>query len=100
MRLTIWYGANEPRSVKSALMVRSVIVPAPWWPTIAVPLIAEMSTALPDECSETLPDVVRKLWPDLRQLIVGWRPESARNSSVASTRRSIWPVAMSLRPAS
>ena len=32
-------------------------------------------------------------------MTVGLRPEAARNSSVASTRRSIWPVRMSLAPA-
>ena len=33
----------------------SVIEPSPWWPRIGIPLIIAMSTALPDECAETLP---------------------------------------------
>ena len=33
----------------------SVIEPVPWWPRIGVPLIAAMSTALPELWCETLP---------------------------------------------
>ena len=47
IRLMIWWGTNSPCSVSSARIVRSVIVPAPWWPAIGMPLIAEMSTASP-----------------------------------------------------
>ena len=36
----------------------SVMLPAPWWPMIGMPLIFAMSTALPEACSETLPDAV------------------------------------------
>ena len=36
----------------------SVIEPEPWWPAIGMPFTAAMSTALPLECSETLPDAV------------------------------------------
>jgi hypothetical protein len=30
-----------------------------WWPMIGMPLIAAMSTALPEEWWETLPELVR-----------------------------------------
>ena len=63
-----------------------------------MPLIFAMSTALPEECWETLPDAVRKPWPHFSEVTVGRKPEAARNSSVASTRRSTWPVRMSSRP--
>ena len=63
-----------------------------------MPLIFAMSTALPDECWETLPDEVRSPWPQRSDVTVGRMPEAARNSSVASTRRSTWPVRMSSRP--
>ena len=36
----------------------SVIEPEPWWPRIGMPLILAMSTALPEEWWETLPDAV------------------------------------------
>ena len=65
-----------------------------------MPLIAAMSTALPDECSETLPESVRYEWPHSSALTVGLKPEATRNSSVASTRRSIAPAWMSWRPQS
>jgi hypothetical protein len=48
-----------PWSVSSRWIVTSVIEPGPWWPVIVIPLIAPMSTAVPVECSDTLPDVVR-----------------------------------------
>ena len=38
----------------TALMTNS----QPWWPRNGLPLIAAMSTAFPEECSETLPVVV------------------------------------------
>ena len=79
-------------------MVRSVIEPLPWWPTIGMPLTIAMSTALPEECWDTLPDEVRKPWPHFIEVTVGLRPEAARNSSVASTRRSIAPERMSRAP--
>ena len=53
----IWCGFIVPWSVSSRRIVMSVIEPSPWWPRIGMPLIAAMSTALPEECSETLPDV-------------------------------------------
>ena len=59
MRLMIWWGFIVPCSVSRRRIVMSVIEPAPWWPRIGMPLIAAMSTALPVECSETLPDAVR-----------------------------------------
>ena len=59
IREMIWWGFIVPCSVSSRRMVMSVIEPGPWWPRIGIPLIAAMSTALPDECSETLPEVVR-----------------------------------------
>ena len=63
-----------------------------------MPLTFAMSTALPEECSETLPEAVRKPWPHFSDVTVGLKPLSERNSSVASTRRSIWPSWMSSRP--
>ena len=65
-----------------------------------MPLIAAMSTALPELCSETLPDAVRNEWPQFSDVTVGLKPEATRNSSVASTRRSIAPAWMSWRPQS
>ena len=65
---------------------------------IGIPLMAAMSTALPIECSDTLPEAVISEWPHLSEVTVGLKPEAARNSSVASTRRSIWPVWTSRRP--
>ena len=53
----IWCGFIVPCSVSSRWIVSSVIEPAPWWPTIGTPLMAAMSTAVPVECSETLPEV-------------------------------------------
>ena len=94
----IWCGFIEPCSVSSLRIVVSVIEPGPWWPTIGVPLISEMSTASPVECSETLPSVVSSECPHFSAETVGFSPETARNSSVASTRRSICPVWMSWRP--
>ena len=94
----IWSGFIVPCSVSRRCTVSSVIEPLPWWPRIGMPLILAMSTALPDECWEMLPDVGQSEWPHLSVETVGRRPEAARNSSVASTRRSIWPVRMSSRP--
>ena len=54
----IWWGFIVPWSVSRLRIVMSVIEPSPWWPTIGVPLMAAMSTALPEECSETLPEAV------------------------------------------
>ena len=59
IREMIWWGFMVPCSVSSRRMVMSVIEPGPWWPRIGIPLIAAMSTALPEECSDTLPEVVR-----------------------------------------
>ena len=36
----------------------SVIPPGSWWPRIGTPLILAMSTALPEEWWETLPELV------------------------------------------
>ena len=52
-------GCIAPWSVRSFRTVISVISPLPWWPRIGVPLIAEMSTALPELWCETLPLLVR-----------------------------------------
>ena len=51
-------GFIVPCSVSSRRIVMSVIEPAPWLPRIGMPLILAMSTALPEECAETLPLVV------------------------------------------
>ena len=59
-----------------------------------------MSTASPVVCSETLPPLVDVVAvAALQRETVGLQAGAARNSSVASTRRSIWPVWMSLAPA-
>ena len=52
-------GFIVPWSVSSRRFVMSVIEPSPWWPRIGMPLIRAMSTALPVEWCETLPDEVR-----------------------------------------
>ena len=59
IREMIWCGFIVPCSVSRRRIVMSVIEPGPWWPRIGMPLIVAMSTALPDECSETLPEAVR-----------------------------------------
>ena len=51
----IWCGLIVPCSVSRRRIVMSAIEPSPWWPRIGIPLIFAMSTALPDECAETLP---------------------------------------------
>jgi hypothetical protein len=52
----IWCGFIVPWSVSSRWIVRSVIEPGPCVAgVIVMPLIAAMSTALPLECSDTLP---------------------------------------------
>ena len=61
----IWCGGIVPWSSISRRTVCSVIPPGSWWPRIGMPLIFAMSTALPELCSETLPELVRKLWPAL-----------------------------------
>ena len=77
----------------------SVIEPLPWVAeVIGMPLIAAMSTALPVECCGDVADGRVVAVAALSEVTVGFRPEAARNSSVASTRRSIWPVRMSWRP--
>ncbi len=40
------------------------------------------------------------LWPHSSEVIVSLKPFETRYSSIARTRRSIWPVAMSVRPQS
>ena len=91
----IWCGRSVPWRRIRRRTAWSVTPPGSWWPTIGTPLILEMSTALPEECSETLPEVVRRPWLPFSDEIDGLRPDSARYSSVASTRRSIWPDLMS-----
>ena len=59
----IWCGRIVPCRRISRLTVVSVIPPGSWWPRIGIPLTLAMSTALPEECSETLPEAVRKPWP-------------------------------------
>jgi hypothetical protein len=63
-----------------------------------MPLSLAMSTALPEECWEMLPEAVMRPWPHFSDVTVGRKPEAARNSSVASTRRSTCAVRMSSRP--
>ena len=58
-----------------------------------------MSTASPVECSETLPSVVRSECPHFSAETVGFRPDTARNSSVASTRLVDLPGLDVLAPA-
>ena len=55
----IWCGFIVPCRVRSRWIVISVMEPAPWWPRIGMPLIAAMSTAVPVECSLTLPELDR-----------------------------------------
>ena len=43
--------SSRRRSVSRRRTAVSVIEPGPWWPAIGMPLRAEMSTALPVECS-------------------------------------------------
>ncbi len=45
-----------------------------------------------------LPEAVRTPWPVVSELTVGLRPERAKKTSVASTRRLMRPAAMSWRP--
>jgi hypothetical protein len=47
-----------PWSRMSRRTACSVIPPTSWWPRIGIPLIFAMSTALPELCSDTLPDLV------------------------------------------
>ena len=54
----IWCGCIVPWSSIRRRTVISVMPPGSWWPRIGMPLIAAMSTALPEVCSETLPEVV------------------------------------------
>ena len=54
----IWCGCIVPWRRISRRTVCSVMPPASWWPRIGMPLIFAMSTALPELCSETLPDAV------------------------------------------
>ena len=55
----IWCGFIVPWSVSRRWIVRSVIEPLPWVAGVmTMPLIAAMSTAVPVECSETLPPAV------------------------------------------
>jgi hypothetical protein len=58
MRVMICAGFIVPCRVSRRRTARSVIEPLPWWPRIGVPLILAMSTALPLEWCETLPDAV------------------------------------------
>ena len=51
-------GCIVPWSCIRRRTVCSVIPPGSWWPSIGMPLTIAMSTALPDECSETLPELV------------------------------------------
>ncbi len=48
-REMIWAGAIVPWRAISLRTETSVIPPGSWWPRIGMPLIREMSTALPDE---------------------------------------------------
>ena len=51
-------GTIAPCSVRIARTAWSVTPPGSWWPRIGTPLMAAMSTALPIEWYETLPEVV------------------------------------------
>ena len=74
----------------------SVIEPGPWWPTIGD---AVDRRRCPPRCRSS----ARRRCPrssgsrgrTCSEVTVGLRPEAARYSSVASTRRSIWPLRMS-----
>ncbi len=55
----IWCGFIVPCRVSRRWIVMSVIEPGPWWPMMGMPLMAAMSTAVPVECSLTLPDDAR-----------------------------------------
>ena len=55
-----------------------MIPPGSWWPRIGTPLILAMSTALPEEWWDTLPELVKKPWPHLSEVTVGLSPDSAR----------------------
>ena len=60
IREMIWCGFIVPWSLSSAWIVTSVIEPGPWVEgRMMMPLIAPMSIAVPVECSETLPELVR-----------------------------------------
>ena len=89
----IWSGFIVPCSVSSRWIVSSVIEPAPWLPTDRD---AVDRGDVDRVAGRVLGHVARgrqEPWPHLSEVTVGRRPEAARNSSVASTRRSIWPVA-------
>ena len=55
----IWSGRIVPWRRISLRTVCSVIPPVSWWPKIGTSLIAAMSTALPEEWCETLPEAVK-----------------------------------------
>ena len=74
----IWSGAIVPCRRISRRTVCSVMPPGSWWPRIGMPLIFAMSTALPEEWWDTLPELVKKPWPHLSEVTVGLRPDSAR----------------------
>jgi hypothetical protein len=58
IREMICAGSIVPWRVSRRWIAISVIEPLPWWPMIGMPLIAAMSTALPLEWCDTLPDAV------------------------------------------
>ena len=53
-----WSGRIVPWSRISWRTVWSVIPPGSWWPRIGTPLTLAMSTALPEQWWETLPEAV------------------------------------------
>ena len=90
-------GLKVPWRVSRRRIVTSVIEPLPWWPLIATPLIFERSTEEPLEPAEST-SLELVFAPQASPETVGFSPEAARNSTTASTRRSISPASMSRRP--
>ena len=91
----ISWGFSEPCNVSSLRTVVSVIEPGPWWPATPMRLTAEMSNAPAPSCGTPAAPGGEKPAPPTSaprtQLIaatVGPSPDTARYSSVASTRRS------------
>ena len=55
----IWSGWSVPCRRIRRRTVWSAIPPDSWWPRIGTPLTFEMSTALPEEWWDTLPEAVK-----------------------------------------
>ena len=73
--------------------MRSVIEPLPWWPVIGDAVDrGDVDGAAGRVLGDVARGRVRCRGRTCSELTVGLSPEAARNSSVASTRRSTWPV--------